>query len=179
MGLLKRSKILFHCYVAHLPVLQLLHPRARTTAPQTHTRTRSKRLLRATRSGAFILTNNGPCVFYATFSISSVVCTQLHCRQLDLNWNCRFCGEIGWRVDQLGSSGQQTNLSGHFLRVCWVPAFPLIVFTCRLLFDLLFLARVIPLWSWRACLVNLSLRCWRRRRWCLKMAKAHLTLTVW
>ncbi len=94
MGLLKRSKILFHCYVAHLPVLQLRHPRARTTASQTHTRTRAKRLLRATRSRASILTNNVPCEVYATFSISSVVHTQLHNRQLDLNWNCRFRGQI-------------------------------------------------------------------------------------
>ncbi len=145
MGLLKRSKILFHCYVAHLPVLQLRHPRARTTAPQTHTRTRAKRLLRAARSGAYILTNNVPWVVYATFSISSVVCTLLHNRQLDLNWNCRFRGEISWQVDQLGSSGQQTNSSGHLLRVCWAPAFALIEFACRLLFDLLFVARVLRL----------------------------------
>ncbi len=41
------------------------------------------------------------------FFASSVVCTRLHNRQLDLNWNCRFRGEIGWQVDQLGSSRQQ------------------------------------------------------------------------
>jgi hypothetical protein len=43
--------------------------------------------------------------------------------------------KFGWQVDQLGSSGQQTNLSGHLLRVCWAPAFALIVLACRLLFD--------------------------------------------